>query len=444
MPERELPTGIREGAVIVIPIKGEITKATHIFLRRNLKLAERLGAKAIVLDMDTYGGDLQATIKIQEALLAIKVPTYTFINTNAGSAGALISLSTKHIWMAPLSAIGAAAPVTGDGNDMNATMKDKVISYFSAKARAAAEAQGHNPDIAEAFMNKEKEVKIGDEIISPKGKLLTLDTNAATRRINGKPILAAGSAENLSDLAAKAKLDGEMRRVEPSGFERMGLAIAGLAPLFLLGGIVCAYLEFKLPGATLPGFLAVVFFGLFFFGHYIVGLAGFEVIALFLCGAMLLVVEMLFFPGVVLPAVVGVAMMLGALVLAMADRYPSQPFIPSLEQLTMPLFNLGLAIVFAAIAISILVTMLPKTTLYSRFVLAESIHGGSSAPVAVGTAALAVGLAGITRTALRPAGKAELNGALVDVVSDGGYVEPGTAVRVVKVEGATVVVSAAV
>ena len=306
-----------------------------------------------------------------------------------------------------------------------------------------AEARGHNPDIAEAFMNKEKEVKIGDEIVSPKGKLLTFDAKSASRVINGKPVLAAGIAANLSDLAAKAKLDGELRRVEMSGFERLGLAIAGLAPLFLLGGIVCAYLEFKLPGATIPGFLAAIFFGLFFFGHYVVGLAGFEVVALFILGVLLLVLEFMFFPGLVLPAVIGVALMVGSLLLAMADRYPSQPFIPSLDQLTMPLINLALAIAFAAVVISILVTMLPKTTLYSRFVLAETIHGGSGEPEP-GAAPVAVGATGTTRTALRPAGKAELAGRMVDVVSEGGFVEPGTAVKVVKVEGATVVVSTVV
>lgn len=443
MPERELPGGIREGAVVVIPVKGEINKALHIFLRRNLKLAERIGAKAVILEMDTYGGDLSAATNMQEALLATKLPTYTFINANAGSAGAMISLATNHIWMAPLSAIGAAAPVQGGGQDLEKTMQDKVVSYFSAKARAVAEARGHNPDIAEAFMNKEKEVKIGDEIVSPKGKLLTFDAKSASRVINGKPVLAAGIAANLSDLAAKAKLDGELRRVEMSGFERLGLAIAGLAPLFLLGGIVCAYLEFKLPGATIPGFLAAIFFGLFFFGHYVVGLAGFEVVALFILGVLLLVLEFMFFPGLVLPAVIGVALMVGSLLLAMADRYPSQPFIPSLEQLTMPLINLALAIAFAAVVISVLVTMLPKTTLYSRFVLAETIHGGSGEPEP-GHAPVAIGATGTTRTALRPAGKAELAGRTVDVVSEGGFVEPGTAVKVVKVEGATVVVSAVV
>lgn len=430
--------------VVVLPISGEITKATHIFIRRTLKLAERANAKAVILDLDTYGGDLAATSDIQKALITVKVPTYTFINTNAGSAGALISIATKQIWMAPVSTIGAAAPVGGGGQDLQSTMREKVTSYFSARARSIAEQQGHNPDVAEAFMNKEKEVKIGDEIINPKGTLLTLSANSAARWINGKPVLAQGIATSLADLAKQANIDGPMIRIEPSGFEKMAQVIASLAPLFLLGGIVCAYLEFKIPGATLPGTLAVVFFGLFFGGHYLAGLAGFEIIALFLLGVMLILAELIFFPGVILPAILGAAMMLVAIVLAMADRYPSQPLVPSLDQLALPLINLGLAIAFAALAITILMSMLPKTHMYRRFVLDAAVEGGSAGPlVAAGSVltGLGLGMAGVTRTPLRPAGKAQFGDTLVDVVSEGGFVEPGVEVSIAQIEGARVMVA---
>ena len=430
--------------IVVLPVTGEITKAQFIFIRRALKAAERSNAKAVILDMDTYGGDLAATNEIQKALLSVKVPTYTFINTNAGSAGALISLATKHIWMAPTSAIGAAAPVSSDGQDLQKTMNDKVLSFFSAKTRSIAEQQGHNPDIAEAFMNKEIEVKVNGEIISPKGKLLTLDANNAARWINGKPLLADGIATSLSDLVKKAGIDGAIIRLEPTGFEKIAQFIASLAPLFLLGGLVCAYLEFKIPGATLPGVLAVVFFAAFFGGHYLAGLAGFETIALFLLGVTLILVEFVFFPGVILPAVIGVALMLTAIVLAMADRYPSQPLIPSFDQLALPLINLGLAIGFSAVVIAILMTMLPKTSVYRRFVLDASVKGGSAGPlVAAGSVltGLGLGMHGITRTPLRPAGKAQFGDTLVDVVSEGDFIPAGVEVHIEQIEGARVMVA---
>jgi membrane-bound serine protease (ClpP class) len=430
--------------IVVLPVTGDITKAQHIFIRRALKVAERANAKAVILDMDTYGGDLSATNDIQKALLSVKVPTYTFINTNAGSAGALISIATKKIWMAPTSAIGAAAPVTSEGQDLQKTMNEKVLSFFSAKARSIAELQGHNPDIAEAFMNKDKEVKIGDEIISPKGQLLTLDANKAARWIAGKPVLAEGIATSLSDLVKKAGIDAPMIRMEPTGFEKIAQFIASLAPLFLLGGLVCAYLEFKIPGATLPGVLAVIFFGAFFGGHFLAGLAGFETIALFLLGVTLILVELVFFPGVILPAVIGVALMLAALVLAMADRYPNQPLIPSFDQLSLPLINLGLAIGFSAVVIAILMTMLPKTSVYRRFVLSASVQGGSAGPlVAAGSvlSGLGLGMNGVTRTPLRPAGKAQFGDTMVDVVSDGDFIPVGVEVHIEQIEGARVMVA---
>ena len=106
---------VPEGAVVVIPLKGEVSKAQFFFLRRVIKMGEAANASAYILDMDTPGGELGAAVEILQALMKVKAPTYTYVDPNAGSAGALIALGTKHIWMAPVSAIGAGAPVMGGG-----------------------------------------------------------------------------------------------------------------------------------------------------------------------------------------------------------------------------------------------------------------------------------------------------------------------------------------
>ena len=106
---------IRQGSVLVIPLNGEVTEAQFYFLRRILKKGEAAGAAALILDMDTYGGSLKAAVEMLGALMKSTIPTVTYVNTNAGSAGALIALSTKRIYMAPVSAIGAAAPVSSGG-----------------------------------------------------------------------------------------------------------------------------------------------------------------------------------------------------------------------------------------------------------------------------------------------------------------------------------------
>lgn len=109
---------IRKGSVVVLPLSGEVTEAQFYFLRRILKKAEAEGASALVIDMDTYGGSLKAAVEMLEALMKSTIPTVTYVNSDAGSAGALIALSTKRIYMAPVSAIGAAAPVSGEGQDL--------------------------------------------------------------------------------------------------------------------------------------------------------------------------------------------------------------------------------------------------------------------------------------------------------------------------------------
>jgi membrane-bound serine protease (ClpP class) len=111
---------------------------------------------AIVIEMNTYGGRLDSAGDIVGALSRTTIPTYTFINTNAGSAGSLIALATRHIYMSPVSAIGAAAPVLSTGAELNATEKDKTLSYWSALVRNSATRNGHNPDIGEAFMARKK------------------------------------------------------------------------------------------------------------------------------------------------------------------------------------------------------------------------------------------------------------------------------------------------
>src|SRR5467141_3067285 len=221
---------IHKGDVVVAPISGEISPSLLAFLRRALKTAETSGASAIIFEMNTYGGRLDSAEEITSALNHATIPTYTFINTNAGSAGSLIALATQHIYMAPVSAIGAAAPVLPTGEDLPLTEREKTISYWSALVRSSATRNGHNPDIGEAFMNKDKEVKIGDRMIHPKGTVLTLNAQESTEKINGKPLLADGIADSIVDLMQKAGLKGSAVSLDPTGFEQIAFWITALAP----------------------------------------------------------------------------------------------------------------------------------------------------------------------------------------------------------------------
>ena len=436
---------IRKGDTVVVPLNGEVSPPLLLFLRRAVKAAESAGAGAIVFEMDTYGGRLDAAAEITSVLNHATVPTYTFINSNAGSAGSLIALATRHIYMSPVSAIGAAAPVLATGEDLPATERDKTISYWSALIRSSAARNGHNPDIGEAFLTKEKEVKIGDRVVHPKGSLLTLTAQEATEKINGKPLLAEGIADSVEDLARKAGLKGRLVSLDPSGFERIAFWITKLAPLLLLLGIICAYLEFKIPGASVPGIIAAVCFALFFLGHYLAGLAGWEVVAIFVLGVVLVLAEILFFANsTILIGAVGVLLMLASLLWAMIDRYPGQTFFPTGQMLAIPLRNLFLAVIAATIAIIVLARYLPRTSLYRRFALMTAIPTGPSlagAPREFATAlALEPGMQGAALTTLRPSGKARFADHVVDVVTEGEFIAAETPVTVIQTDGMRVVV----
>jgi membrane-bound serine protease (ClpP class) len=444
----EAREAIHKGDVVVVPLRGEVAPSLLAFLRRAVKTAESNEASAIIFDMNTYGGRLDAAADIVNALNQTKIPTYTFINTNAGSAGALIAVATQHIYMSPVSAIGAAAPILPTGEDLPATAKEKTVSYWSALVRSSAIKNGHNPDIAEAFMNKDKEVKIGDRVVHPKGAVLTLNAQEAIERINDKPLLAEGIADSIVDLTKKAGLKRDTVTIEPTGFEQIALWITALAPLLLLGGILGAYLEFKIPGATLPGIISAICFALFFLGHYLAGLAGWEVVALFILGIVLVLIEILFFAHTtIIFGVLGVFLMLASLLWTMVDRYPDQNFFPTGKMLAMPLLNMFIAIVGSSIVIALLARYLPRTSIYRRFALIDSNPPGPSlagAPRQFATAlALTPGMQGTAVTVLRPSGKARFVDHVVDVVTEGEFIAPQTPVTVIQTDGMRVIVKSA-
>jgi membrane-bound serine protease (ClpP class) len=436
---------INKGDVVVVPLRGEVAPSLLAFLRRAVKTAESNEAAAIIFEMNTYGGRLDAAADIVSALNQTKIPTYTFINTNAGSAGAIIAIATQHIFMAPVSAIGAAAPILPTGEDLPATAREKTISYWSALIRGSAIKNGHNPDVAEAFMNKDKEVKIGDRVIHRPGAVLALNAQEATERINGKPLLAEGMADSIADLVKKAGLKGNVVTIEPTGFEQIALWITTLAPLLLLLGILGAYLEFKIPGVGWAGIISAICFALFFLGHYVAGLAGWEVVALFVLGIVLVLIEILFFAhSTIVFGVVGVFLMIASLLWTMIDRYPRQPFLPSGKMLAIPLLNMFIAIVGSLIVIALLARYLPRTSLYRRFALIDSNPPGPSlagVPRQFATAlSLTPGMQGTAVTVLRPSGKARFADHVVDVVTEGEFIAPQTPVTVIQTDGMRVVV----
>ena len=438
---------IEKGAVVVLPVEGVVSEAQFLFLRRVLKKAESAGASALILDMDTPGGSLKATEHIIQMLMKSPVPVFTYVNTNAGSAGALIALGTKKVYMAPVSAIGAAAPVAGSGEEISATMNAKIVSYYSGYFRSVAELNGYHPELVDGFMNLDKEVKVGDLVINPKGALLTLSAQEAVKIIGDRPLLASGIAKDIEGVCTAAGLDpNAVVKIPPSGFEVLAQWVTLLAPVLLLGGIIGAYMEFKSPGFGVPGIVSALCFVLFFSGHYIAGLTGLEVAAIFALGLLLVVAELIFFPGVVIIAAFGTALMVGSLFFAMVDFYPAQPLDFSFPVLAWPMLNLSIAIIASVFSIAILARFLPDLPVFRRIFLSAQSIAGPSIPANPGTVncpALSIGDSGTALTILRPAGTANIGGTLVDVVTQGQFIEAGKPVRILSMSGDAIVVEQA-
>lgn len=433
--------------VVVLPIRDDIMPPMVYLVRRGVKVAMDNNADLLVIDMNTNGGRVDSTEKIMEIIGQFKGETVTYVNKSAYSAGAFIAVATRHIYMAPESVIGAAAPIMlapgGTGVEaMPETLEIKTTSALSAKIRAYAQKNGHNPDVVEAMIDKQKELVIDGQVVNPKGRILTL-TNIEAERRHGdppRPLLSAGTVETLEVLLEKlAGKNASKMVIQPTGAEKLATLINSLSWLWLMIGIAGIYLEFKTPGFGLPGIVGILAFALYFLGSYVAGLSGLEWPALFLVGLVLVALELFLFPGTVLLGLTGAVLMIVTIVMAMVDIYPGGPVWPNLAQLKLPLRNLGLAVVGSVITLLLLSRVLPKTPIYGVLV-SQSASGVQSVMADTQTQAQRIGLEGVAVSVLRPGGKAMFGDQILDVITQGEMLPKGTRVRIIGHSGREAVV----
>lgn len=451
-----MPTALATDAVVTatnipivytIPIHGMIEPALLYVIRRGVAVAEAAKAQAVVFLMDTPGGTVDAATDIVRTIQSIKVPTYTLVENHAFSAGAIIALATPKIFMTPGSVIGDAMPIMmtpwGSVEPMAPDIKEKSVSGVSALIRSAAQQSGHDPELAEKMVRLETELKIDNVVICPTGRLLTLTDIEASRKI-GKPLKPLLSAGTVKDLPAMLELIGlknaEVRELKITVAERLARWIAALAPLFLMAGLLGLYIEFKTPGVILPGILGALCLAIFFWGHHIAGLAGFEHVLLFVLGLALVITEVFFFPSLGILGILGSVLMLWALLSAMIDHLPGGSWYPTLPELKVPVFNLALALVLSGLGMLLFGRYLPDSRLFRRFVLESATAKEAGYQASAEDTTTLVGLTGDTITILRPAGSAQFGERRLDVVTRGDYLPAGTAVRIVAAEGNHLVV----
>lgn len=433
-------------SVYIIPIHGMIEPALIYVIRRGVTAAEESHAKAVIFTMNTPGGTIDAASEIVHLIQSISVPTYTFVEKDAYSAGAIIALATKEIYMAPGSVIGDAMPILmsplGGVQETPEAIQEKIVAGVAAKIRAVAEQGGHDKDLAEAMVRREKGYKIGDVVICPPGQLLTLTDVEAGRVINGRRLLSAGTVANIDELLRQKGLAGaKVNQLQVTAAEHVARFIAALAPIFLIAGLLGIYLEIKSPGLIFPGLFGALALVIFFWGHHIAGLAGLEELTIFLAGFVLLLVEVIFFPTYGLIGVVGSILILWALLSSMTEHLPNADWHLTIAAFSKPLIKIVYTIVGTFIGVLIIGRYFPRTGIFNKIALPQTTSAASGYTANPANTEL-VGSIGTTETDLHPAGTGIFNKQRLDIISHGEYIQSGQKVRICEAHGNRLVVEA--
>ncbi len=426
--------------VFVVPVREQIGSAVLYVVRRGLKEAIEAKADAVVFDMKTPGGALDSTFEIMEAIGKFPGTTITYVNTEAISAGAFISATTEEIWFAPAGIIGAAAPVSGSGQDVEATMKLKIVSYLKARVRAMSEGKAYRGQVISAMIDADTELKIGDEVIKGKGELLSLTAGEAIKLYGDppKPLLGAGIATSVDDVIAK-KFPGAKATVttlDLTWSENLAVWLTAISPVLMGLGMLALFIEFKTPGFGLFGISGIALLGIVFLGNYVAGLSGQEPMLVFGLGVLLVALEIFLLPGVVFFAVAGLALMLGSLVWSMADLWPHEPIGVAWNgnAFTGPITDLGLGLVIAAVLGVALARFMPRGWVWDRLIVQTTVggaaqHAGGSEELGA-TAVQLVGCEGLAVTPLRPSGQVEIDGRRYEARVEIGGIDRGQAIVV--------------
>lgn len=401
-----------------LAVSGVVENGLAPYIARGLREAASAGANAVYLDIDTPGGRIDAAERIVDAVRASPVPVYAWVNPRAYSAGALIALSARSIYMRPGSVLGAATPV--DGNGVRAS--EKVVSAMRAEFRALAEAHGLDPRVAEAMVDERVEIPGLDKA----GELLTLSTNEAVR-VGFAKAAVAGEPELLQAIGLPG---ARVVSVVPNWAELMVRFLTNplVSPLLLSLGLLGLVFEIKTGGFGLGGFVSLLSLGLFFGASFLVGLAGWEEVILLGVGLLALAVEVFVLPGFGAAGVLGIVSLFAAVVLAMIGTSPSA------ADVTQAFMVLGASLVITFAVAYAWIRHLPNSGRFAGLFL----RGGATRAegyMAAQPRGDLVGQDGVAMTDLRPAGTAQIGVERVDVVTEGEYVPQGRAVRVVRSEG---------
>ena len=468
-----------DALVYVINIRNEIWTGLRVYIDNGIKRASEAEADAIIFDVHTPGGAVGAARDIIDAIQRTEIPTIAYVNTEAISAGAMISLSCDQIVMRHGGAIGDSAPVSIQGEELN----EKAVSYIRGKIRATAERQGRNPDIAAAMVDKrlylvrftdgeiitlreEEYIERKDlgeemEIIAaggPEGELLTLTTEEALEYNLADGV--ADSVEDMLGLYQIVEVDGERTALTEEGIaqkqmefgddnvkgatqETVLVTVADRFVFFITSPVVSGilltlgglglFVEIRTPGFGVPGLVGLICLGLVFWGHRLLNISVDYAALAFILGVGLLLIELFVIPGFGIAGIGGIVLMLGSVFFVFRSAYKFETAV----------FTLSSSIILAFALAILLSYLLPRTRAWNHLVLSAAMDSGSgfhSAPREDFQGY--VGKTGVALTPLRPAGTVRVGDARLDVVTAGDFIVRDTPVKIINVEGSKIFVEA--
>lgn len=443
-------TAASGGSVYVVEITGEIDLGLAPYLDRILDEANDDEAAAVIVEINTPGGRLDAALQMRDALLGADVPTVAFVNREAFSAGALIAIACERIYLAPGAVLGAATPVDASGE----TASEKVVSAVRTTFRSTAEERGRDPLVAEAMVDPD----VAIPGLIERGQLLTLSTSDA---------LTWGYADGIvNDRAALLSqlglADREVIHTSPSLAEEAVRFLTNpiVSSLLIIAALLLIVGDFFVEGFGIVGVLGLGLLGLFFWGQFLAGLAGWEDVALVALGLILIGVEIFVIPGFGVPGILGLIALFAGLFLALLSRDIRTPAMTERAAWIVTWSFLGVLLGIIAI-----LWLLPRGGRHSGLVLQEALGDRSPAagrparpprgwlrlfgggrelvlprdrpdpPLPPPPDGTLTGATGVALSDLRPSGFADIAGRRVDVVTSGEYVRQGDRIEIVRDEG---------
>ncbi len=481
--EADLSPDLPQTNAAIITCTGLIDDGLFSSIKRRANTALDMGADYIILEISTYGGLVKSADDISKYLileLSQKARIIAYINTEAISAGAMISVSCQDIIMRKNTTIGDCAPIQM-GEKLEGVEREKAESFIRATFQRAAQANNYPQALLEAMVSIHKkvwriqntktklyefyeedklpkDVKIYDlqnkELIVNDNEILTL----TARKAHEYGIARAVVSDVNEGIAFLAKRDNVVfssppSRLEPNWSEQLVRmlnhpSVSGILFMIAMLGV---YIELKTPGIGLPGLVAVICFAILFGSRFLTGMATWWEVAVFAIGITLLAIEIFVIPGFGVTGVLGIFFILISLFAILVPNRPDELPWPRYDFddvqwriLSNGAWAFALGFTGFLVLAYILAKFLPKRGPFTGLVLEPSLAGAKmeadmTAPPGR-TGELKIGDTGTAITKLRPAGQARFDSAVVDVVAEGEFIEKGQKIKIMRIQGNKVVV----